>query len=748
MTAPARWYIGRSRTRAWGAASLALLALYAVLVAVEAGRRGRNFAELDPWRLGGGAAGSGLALAALPLALALGWLVPGVSLALLGDRSLAGTRLIGRAFGLGVGYLLATGLGFGLVTGHAPGRAALLVLLALPPIAALLHSDEEHAFRSDWTLLAALLSMMLVTGALWPKLAWEALNGDGTEAYELARSLDRTWLPHWDLERPEPTEYYGHPAVNPFLTNSYFVHGQMVVLGRAELAARVPLVIAVVVAAAAVVGLARRKDPTTLAYVGVLVALSLLWNAYYVGYEPAFADLAEPAATDLFMTALFLAGVLELASGSLALGAAFLLLASGVLYSAPLLASVALVAFALRGGERGRRALRLWTAALALGLAAALAAGLATHSLPDWVRQIRSEYWEDFSDPLRGTPILPLLGRLLLATGALPLAALARPRLLSPLSGALLLACGVYLALVGASQAKSLHYLTPLPFLLAPAALEASQPTWRAAAAGLAALGFVLSWPSPFRIHREAIVLGKHSCLGGVDLEAASLGGDVVYAAFARPGTSERFAVGKHTFARYALEWGGRGCRFRLSPNERQGWVTVAGRALTFSTRDLDEYAAWRFSQPAPPVSLLFPRRPARPLSARPEDWRGRHPLAEAPGRDLLLDGYTRLRSSDPGNPPAYASLRTVPARLLVPVPEGGSVRLRAWAPEGGLVLAQRVNGRRQGDLAFAPGWAELTLPTSARPWLQGWNVLELTGDAASATGLAIDWIDIGAAAP
>src|SRR5262245_5335292 len=553
MTAPARWYIGRSRARAAGACSLALLGVYAALMAAEAVWRDRAFEALQPWRLGGPGPGPALSIAALSLGLGLGWLVPGLSLALLSDRSLRGGRLLGRAFGLGVGYVLLSNLSFAIVAGHAPGRAGLLVLLALPPLAALWRPDAAHASPPDSMLRAACVSMILLTGLLWPKLVWESLNGDGTEAYELARSLDRTRLPHWDLERPEAPGAFGYPAVNPTLTSSYLIHVQMVVLGPGELSARLAFPVALVACAVLVLSLARTTQGAALGYVAASAALVALWNAFYVGYEPAFPDLAGLATSDLLMTALWLAGALELARGLVPLGVAFLLLASGVLYSAPLLASAAIVAYAVFGGSRGRGALVLWTAGLASALATALCVGYATGSLPDWIRQIRSEYWQDFVEPGRRAPLLPLLGRLVLATGALVLAALPRFRRLTPVSRALLIAGAAYLALVACGQAKSLHYLTPLPFLFAPAALEASGWRLQAAATAIVGAAFALSWPLPLRIHREAALLGRISCLRGVDLEDAALGGDVVYEAFARPGTSARFAIGKHTFARYAL---------------------------------------------------------------------------------------------------------------------------------------------------------------------------------------------------
>jgi hypothetical protein len=147
-------------------------------------------------------------------------------------------------------------------------------------------------------------------------------------------------------------------------------------------------------------------------------------------------------------------------------------------------------------------------------------------------------------------------------------------------------------------------------------------------------------------------------------------------------------------------------------------------------------------------VSLLFPRAECRPLPDREADWAGRHSLADSPGSALLIDGFARTRSRDPGNPPAYAGLRATPARLLVPVPAGGVVRLRAWAPKGGLTLVGRLNGRSRHDFSFVEGWSEITLPTSESGWRAGWNILELAGDADRAKRLALDWIEVAPAPP
>lgn len=743
MTAPMRWYIGRSRARSWGAASLALLTLYAALVAAEARRSGLAFDAVDPWPLGGPHPNPALGLASLALGLGLGWAVPGLCLALLGEREVHGSRLLARGFGLGVGYLFVAGLAVALVTGGAPTRTGLLVLLSLPALTALLRSATPHESLADGTLLAAALSMIFVTAWLWPKLSDEGLSGDGSEAYELAQSLGESRLPRWDLERPDGPGRYGHPAVNPFLTNSFLVHAQMSVVGRGELAARLPFPAALVTAALLAAALAGRLGASAWVYAGALAAVSLLWNAYYVGYEPAFADLAEPAATDLLMTALWLCGAVEIAGGSVALGVAFLFLASGVLYSAPLLASVALGALASSGEPRGRRALGLWLGGLTLAGLAALSVGIVTGSWPDWIRQVRSEYWQDVLDTTRTVPTLPLLGRLVLMTGALPLIAAARFRRITPVPHALLVAAGVYVALVAGGHSKNLHYLAPLPFLLMPGALEASEPRLRLAASVLLAAVFALSWPSPRDIHRENVALGERSCLDGLDLETAALGGDVLYQAFAGPGASERFAVGKHTFVRYAAERGGRDCAFRLSNTEREGWVTIAGSTLTFSVRDVEEYVRWRFARPSLPSSPLFRRTPAPPLPLDPAGWLGRHVLAERTGQALLLDGFARLESNDPGNPRVYAGVRSQRPRLLVPRLPESAARIRTWSPEGGLELTLRVNGRPDGRLNVPPGWSEVRLPMPSDRWRTGWNVVELAGDAQSLPHLALDWLDL-----
>lgn len=726
-----------NRCRLYGLLSLALLGGYAVGVALAAGASGVAFDAVTPWPLGGGPGTGGLSLRgiSLLLGLGLGWGVPGLSLALLSDVDLRGSALLGRALGLGCGYVLVTGLGHAALTGHAPGRLALLLLLALPPALSTLRRGTREPIDLMLPALAAL--MIALSGLLWGKLHREAMNGDGTEAYELARSLDSHPAPYWDLERWEGPGKFGTPAVNPFVTNSFLVNAQMALLGRGELAARLPLVPVAVLCGVLGAGRLLRASGSGAAYAAVASVLFLLWNSYYVGYEPPFTDLAEPAFTDTFMTALWLAGFGEVAAGSTFFGIAFLVLASGVLYSAPVLATAALSVLAFRN-EAGRRAVRYWLAAVVLAGALALAYGIASGNAADWFRQVKSEYWHDLVEQGRRTASLPILVQFVLMTGALPLVAALRWRSLSAPSLALVATGATYLAIVLASSYKNLHYLAPLPFLLMTPALEASGIRARVGAMGLILVSLALSWPDDRSIHRETAALGQASCVEGMTYEEASLGADAVYDAFDRPGHAGRLAVGKHSFVRYALELGGGiGCTIRLARAPREGWTVVAGEGsaggASVSVRDVDAYVRWRFSVPPVSSSWLFPRRAPASLPVAARRWIGQTTLASEPGAALVLNGFDHRAPEGGGVVRPLLRMDGPYARLLVPAPAGTTVVLEAISSEPGATLGLRVNGADAGDVAVAGGFRRVTLPSGAPSWRDGWNVIELLARGAAA---------------
>lgn len=688
--------------RAWAVASLLVLA--AGGGAAEAAGPG------GWWPLGGGGRmGSAGHLLTAAVALALGWGLPGVALAMLSRAGRDIPLFAARAFGLGTGYLVTSTLLHGAAFGQAPPRPVLLVLLALPSVV-LLVRPRGASVPAGRTLALLWGAPALVAAALWSSIAAASLNGDGTEVYELARSLDHHALPQWDLERPTAPGRFGVPAINPFPTLAALVHAQMVFLGRGEAASRLPVPVALVFAAILAFGLTARRDAGALLHVTGLAGLTLLWSLYYFGYEPAHGDLAAPAGLELTMTALWLAGLVECTRGSLRFGLAFLALSATVLYSAPILAVVALAAHPER-----RRLVPAWLGVCGALAVAALAAGWATGSLPDWIRQIHSEYWEDFVRPERRQAALPLLVRALLLTGGLPLLAFARLPSLSPAARSSLVAAAVYAVLVLAASHKNLHYLAPLPFLMAPAGLEAAR-RWTAAGTAVVVATIALSWPPPRATPTEAAELGRLSWVDGLGYEDACFDGAVVYTAFGLP-RGARFAVGKHTFARYALDLGDREtARFRLSRTPREGWITVAGNTTTFSVRDPEVYARWRLRPLVPAVSFLFPGPPRTALTADPTRWPGRITFDGPPGADLLIDGFA-LESD--------CTHATTPARLLLPV-TGTAVTFHLCATTGPVDV--RVNGSVSTQ-AITPGASTLETASGGR-WRQGWNVVELSSAA------------------
>lgn len=549
----------------------------------------------------------------LPLVLGLGWLAPGVSLACLWSartKREIGTHFLAVAFVLGTAFIVGFGLLHSALYGHAPGRVAwLVVLVACAALGAVFAraGDSLGAFRESLVLLGATLALGFL---LWPKLAHESLNGDGTEAYELARSLSSHPLPYWDLERPEGEGRFGTPVVNPFPTNAFLSHSRMTLVGFGELAPRASALTSWLLAIVFAVQSSFSRVPATpsaRAYVLAVAVLQGIWALVFVGYDPVVADMAELAATDLLATVLFLAGVLLIRSGEERLAVVSFLLGAGVLYASTIWALGFLMAWTLITRKRGPAL--LWCASFTIAVVGGVWWGAHTGDLADWVRQIRSEYAGDFfgsGDRARKSPFVFLL---VAATGGLPLVALVRWRRLDPALRALLAVLVFYVLLVFSGARINLHYLTPLPFFfLAPALAVASARELKVATA-VVVLTTALCWPSGYRIHREAQELGRITWLDGVGVEEASLAGDLIYDAFATPGTTKRFEIGKHTFVRYASDLGQPGAMFRLGRGESPGYLTIATRgSVTLGVKDLSVWKSWRKRSQERPSSLLLPQ--------------------------------------------------------------------------------------------------------------------------------------------
>ena len=325
-------------------------------------------------------------------------------------------------------------------------------------------------------------------------------------------------------------------------------------------------------------------------------------------------------------------------------------------------------------------------------------------------------------------PVAPLAGQLLLMTGALPVAILFAWRSVSVAGRVLFLAGAAYLVVIFFGSQKNLHYLAPLPWMFLVPALEASTKRWRLAAVGGPVLTFVLSWPGAPAVRRDGIELGRESCIQDLDYEAAALAADPIYDAFDQTPRSRRFAIGKHTLVRYALDLGGRDCVFGLSARLPPGAIQIAGGAIKVWTTDPERYATWRFRQITPPSSRLF-RRPVQPA----------YPTASAawPGRlDLTLEPARALLLSSVGEQGAAHTLSSVnPVRLLVPVPDARyGVTLGLRVPSA-VRLELSANGAAPSVLSLRGGERSVGVPAT---WRAGWNVLEIGGG----DDVGLQWVE------
>jgi hypothetical protein len=463
-----------------------------------------------------------------------------------------------------------------------------------------------------------------------------------------------------------------------------------------------------------------------------MTAVYVLWSAYYVGYESAFPDLAMPAGSDTVTIALWLAGFRELVAGSSPLGMFFMVLASGTTWSAPVLTALALTFLMFLDRERGWTAIRLGALATVVLAAVVAAVGWLSGDWADWVRQLRVQYVADLVDPERHVAALPLFTQFLLSTAGLPLLLPFAWRRLSVPSRVLSFTGAAYLAIVLAGNHKNLHYLAPLPWILLGPVLEATRTRLQLAATVALAMVFALSWPEQAAVRREAIDLGRVSCVQGFDYEAAALAADSVYQAFNVPGPG--FELGKQTFVRYAMDLGGRDCVIGLSPTVPPGAIAVVDDTASVWVTDVDRYARWWFHPLREPSSVLFPQPRRRAYPADAAAWTGRLYLTQEPGRALLLTGFADSNVA-PGGPV------TGHARLLVPVPdaEQHEVWLGLHAPAAARVQA-RVNGNSASGLVVEPDREEVVVQGSWRP---GWNLLEL--GATQAVG--IEWMEVRRAA-
>lgn len=339
-------------------------------------------------------------------------------------------------------------------------------------------------------LLVGLLAAAAAGWAMFPEQFVQCFAEDGTETYELARSLREHFLPYWELETwtPEGGNRLGTVVVNPSLINSYWTCGLQTLLGSGEhsggeLGTRLPYWVwwlAVFAVALRLVRPSRRGGSWTngLILALLMILVSVLFS-FYVGYNPYMADLANPGVPDALFTLCVLLAFDCLRRRDHWAFVVSMLLASLVLYAGPvMLAAVLAAAWVWRPIER-REVLRWGVRTVELLLAIALgylAWGWWEGSLEVWAHTADVEYVADYLSPFPRWKSAPLFfGYFLLLCGGVPALGLIwtfrRGRWERTVATAGLL----YLAIVLLSGFKNIHYLGPLlpiPVVLLLAELE------------------------------------------------------------------------------------------------------------------------------------------------------------------------------------------------------------------------------------------------------------------------------------
>ena len=262
-------------------------------------------------------------------------------------------------------------------------------------------------------LLVGLLTVLLAITVFFPEQFVQCFSEDGTETYEVARSLRSHFLPYWELEtwqstaarpgQPIPESRMGTVVVNPSLVNSYWTCGLQTLLGDGELATRLPYWVWWLAIFAVSYRLVQPRlgkgSWLAAAGLGLTVFLISVLFTFYVGYNPYMADLANPGVPDALFTLLVLLAFDCLRQQDRWGWVISMTLASLVLYAGVVLLVLTLASACLWQPIERRETLRWGLRAGGLLLAVAafyLGFGWLDGSLPCWVDTLDIEYVNDY----------------------------------------------------------------------------------------------------------------------------------------------------------------------------------------------------------------------------------------------------------------------------------------------------------------------------------------------------------------
>lgn len=386
------------------------------------------------------------------------------------------------------------------------------------------------AARYGGALLIGLAMVLAAMGVFFPEQFRQCFSEDGTETYELARSLRDHFLPYWELETweslraepddPLPEARLGTVVVNPSLVNSYWTCGLQCLLGDGEPSTRLSYWVwwmAIFAVCCRLVGPPRAAGASLAAVpLGLTMLLVCLLFTFYVGYNPYMADLANPGVPDALFTLLVLLSLDCLRRKDRAGWVISVTLASLVLYAgAVLLASTLAAAWLCRPMER-KEIVRWgsWGAGALLAVVLFYVCyGWLDGSLPCWVDTIDIEYVNDYLSDVPLWQSGPLfLGYFLLGCGGAAAWGLVRAFRCGAWERTVAVVTLLYLLVALGSGFKNLHYfgpLLPIPIILLLRTPTDRQqgPVWRRSLAAVCSVLVCLAvcWPkarSTFTLNR------------------------------------------------------------------------------------------------------------------------------------------------------------------------------------------------------------------------------------------------------
>jgi hypothetical protein len=317
-------------------------------------------------------------------------------------------------------------------------------------------------------LLAAVASVVI----LFPEQFLQCFNEDGTETYELARSLRHRFLPAWELQtwESQPEAKIGTVVVNPSLINSYWTSGLQLLLGEGELATRLSYWVwwlgIFAISCRLVQPEPRGSGMLAAVPLALLMFLVSVLFSFYTGYNPYMADLANPGVPEALFTLLTLAAFDSLRSKDAWGMVASLVSASLVLYSGPVFLIVLLAAAWMARPIERPEVWRVGTRTLCILIPVGgfyLARGFSEGVLFDWLEAFDMEYLNDYLLEIpRWQSGLLFFGYFVLCCGGLPAVAMVLAYRRNAWQRTVATATLLYLIIVLCSGYKNLHYLGPL----------------------------------------------------------------------------------------------------------------------------------------------------------------------------------------------------------------------------------------------------------------------------------------------